>query len=398
MRAARKAGRTLIASPAGTRAAFAPQPLVPGSSVSVGLTAGDIALGAIGTVAYADGPDVWIFGHEMDGAGRRSLFLQDACIHTVVNNPVAAPDVATYKLGSPGNDLGTITSDGPQRRRRRPRRPAAELPAARHRARTSTPARCAAPSRTSPTRATSGSPPARRRWASRPPPPPPRPQPRSSTARRRARPASCASRSTLREMRAPLRVCNSYAIDGTSRTRSPGRPATDVAAAVAVLESYRFGTLHPTAFEIGMRVRRGLRQAFITGASGPRSRGAAARSRCAWRCARRARGRRSTRIVRMRVPLDAPAGLRTLRLIGTPADPGSDPSQDGGGDLSLVFEEEEAGGDDGGPQSLDEVREAFLALGRYDGVVARLGGEERKLLRDPRLRITGEARVQLRIR
>ncbi|HEV2777667.1 MAG TPA: hypothetical protein VGV90_18900, partial [Solirubrobacteraceae bacterium] len=97
VRAARKAGRTLIAAPAGSSAAFEPQPLVPGSSVSVGLTAGDIALGALGTVAYTAAANVWIFGHEMDGAGRRALFLQDAWVHTVVNNPVAAPDVATYK-------------------------------------------------------------------------------------------------------------------------------------------------------------------------------------------------------------------------------------------------------------------------------------------------------------
>ena len=91
VQAARKAGRTLIASPAGTRAAFAPQPLVPGASVSVGLTSGDVALGAIGTVAYADGANVWIYGHELDNAGRRSLFLQDAYVHTVVNNPLAVP-------------------------------------------------------------------------------------------------------------------------------------------------------------------------------------------------------------------------------------------------------------------------------------------------------------------
>ena len=86
---------------------------MPGAAVSVGLTSGDIAIGAIGTVAYADGPNVWIYGHPLDGAGRRSLFLQDAYIHTVVNNPLAVPEVSTYKLGSPGNDLGTISSDGP---------------------------------------------------------------------------------------------------------------------------------------------------------------------------------------------------------------------------------------------------------------------------------------------
>jgi hypothetical protein len=98
------------------------------------------------------------------------------------------------------------------------------------------------------------------------------------------------------------------------------------------------------------------------------------------------------------VPRDASAGRRTLRLIGSPADPGSDPSQDGGGDLTLVFEDEEEGGDDGGPQSLAQVRSSFRALERYNGVVALLGGQERRLLRDPRLRITGEARVPLRVR
>src|SRR5688572_18272951 len=80
-RAARKAGRTLIAAPAGTSVAVDPPPMRPGSSVSVGLTSGDIALGATGTVSYTDGDGVWIFGHQMDGAGRRSLFLQDAWIH-----------------------------------------------------------------------------------------------------------------------------------------------------------------------------------------------------------------------------------------------------------------------------------------------------------------------------
>ena len=113
-RAARRAGRSLIASPvSGSSADFPAQPLVPGAAVSVGLSSGDIVLGAIGTVTYTDGPNVWIFGHPLDGAGRRALFLQDAYIHTVVSNPLAVPDVSTYKLGSPGNDVGTISSDGP---------------------------------------------------------------------------------------------------------------------------------------------------------------------------------------------------------------------------------------------------------------------------------------------
>ena len=328
VRAARKAGRTLIASPAGTRAAFEPQPLVPGSSVSVGLTAGDVVLGAIGTVTYTDGPNVWIFGHEMDGAGRRSLFLQDAFIHTVVNNPVAAPDVATYKLGSPGNDLGTITSDGPNAVAGIVGAPPPSF-ALRVTAKDLDTGKVRSTVTQIADEADIG-------------------QPSGGSALGIAAAAATAEaaaaildgaparqtgelcvKATLRELREPLRVCNHYAIDGTSANALSGPAATDVAEAVSVLESYRFGALHPTAIEVGLRVRRGLRQAFITGARAPRvvRRGRTIVLRLALR--ETGSGRRSTRRVRMRVPLDAPQGLRTLRLIGTPADPGSDPSQDG---------------------------------------------------------------------
>ena len=113
VRAARKAGRQLVAGVASPRAVVrTPQPLVPGAAVSVGMTSGDVSVGAIGTVAYADAGNVWLFGHSLDGAGRRSLFLQNAFIHTVINNPLGAPELTTYKLGSPGNDVGTVTSDG----------------------------------------------------------------------------------------------------------------------------------------------------------------------------------------------------------------------------------------------------------------------------------------------
>jgi len=398
-RAARRAGRTLIASPApaGTTAAFAPQPLVPGSSVSVGMTTGDIVLGAVGTVAYADGANVWIFGHEMDGVGRRALYLQDAYIHTVVNNPVAAPGIATYKLASPGNDLGTITSDGPNGvvgllGALPPSFPlrvtAKDLDTGRVRSAVtqvvdegdvgqpaggSVLSIAAAAAVAEAAESILDGAPARQT-------------------------GELCVKLSVRELGKPLRVCNAYAVDGTSANALAGPAASDVASAVAVLESYRFATLHPTAMEVAVRVRRGLRQAFITKAGAPRvaRRGSTINVRLALR--HTGSGRRSTRTVRMLVPLDAPTGKRALRLIGTPADAGSDPGQEDGGGLSLVFEGEDDDGQNGGPQSLAEVRARFLDLGRYDGVVARLGGEERPLLRDPRLRISGEARVQLRIR
>lgn len=397
VRAARKAGRTLIAAPAGTSAAFDPQPLVPGSAVSVGLTAGDIMLGALGTVAYVDGPAVWIFGHEMDGAGRRSLFLQDAWIHTVVNNPIAAPDISTYKLGSPGNDLGTITSDGPNGVAGLLGAPppsvalrvtAKDLDSGDVRSavtRIADESDVGVPAGVSPLSIAAAAATAEAAAAI------------LDGAPARQMGEVCV-KVTLRELRAPLRVCNSYAIDGTTANALSGPAGTDVATAAAILESYRFGTLHPTTFEVGIRVRRGLRHAFITGASGPpvARRGSTIALRLALRHTRT--GRRSTRTVRLRVPLGTAAGLRTLRLVGTPADAGDDPGQEDSGDISLLFEEEERRADDGGPLSIEEVREAFLSLGRYDGVVARLAGEERRLLRDPRLRISGEARVQLRVR
>jgi len=396
-RAARKAGRTLIAAPSGTTAAFEPQPLVPGSSVAVGLSAGDIVLGAVGTVAYSDADKVWIFGHEMDGVGRRALFLQDAYVHTVVNNPIAAPEIATYKLASPGNDLGTITSDGPNG----VVGVLGALPP-------SFPLRVTAKDldtgrvRSAVTQVVDEGDVG---------------QPSGGSALSIAAAAATAEAAsailegaparqtgelcvkvTLRELRRPLRVCNSYAVDGTSPNALAGPAATDVASAVAVLESYRFGSLHPTSMEVAVRVRRGLRQAFITRAGAPpiARRGSTIAVRLALR--HTGDGRRSTRTVRMRIPLDAPTGRRALRLIGTPSDAGSDPSQEDGGGLSLVFEGEDDDAENGGPQSLTEVRATFLDLGRYDGVVSRLGGEERPLLRDPRLRISGEARVSLLIR
>ena len=396
VRAARKAGRVLIASPAGTRAAFAPQPLVPGASVSVGLTSGDIAIGVLGTVAYADGANVWVYGHEFDGAGRRSLFLQDAYIHTVVNNPIAVPDVSTYKLGSPGNDLGTITSDGSAAVVGMFGAPPPNI-ALRITARDLDTARVVSSVTHVADEADVG-------------------LPTGASSLGMTAPAAIAEvaaevldgaparqtgelcvKAALRELRTPLHVCFRYAIDGPVQNGLAGAAANDVASAVALLDSYRFGTLHATAIEVGLRVRRGLRQAFIVGASGPRVARRGRTLRLRLRLRHTGSGRTTTRIVRLRVPSTAPTGLRTVRLIGTPADAGVEPG-DVGGDVVIAFEGEDGGNDDpGGPRSLRELRAMFEGLARYDGVTARLAGDERRILRDPRLRVSGEARVSLQI-
>ena len=82
--------------------------------MAAALSTGDVALGAVGTVAYRDGDQVYAFGHSLDGLGRRSLFLQDAYVFGVIGNPLGVPDLGaiTYKLtSSGGHELGSVTND-----------------------------------------------------------------------------------------------------------------------------------------------------------------------------------------------------------------------------------------------------------------------------------------------
>ena len=112
-RAAARAGQHLLAAPAQAPADFPARPLSPGSSMAAGLASGDLSLSAIGTVTYVDGDRIWGFGHPLDGAGPRALFLQDAYVYRVINNPVQAGSLlSTYKLAAPGRAVGTLTYDG----------------------------------------------------------------------------------------------------------------------------------------------------------------------------------------------------------------------------------------------------------------------------------------------
>ena len=91
---------------------FPAAPPRPGSAMGVGYSSGDLAVGAVGTVAYVDGDRVWGFGHPFENSGLRSLLLQDAYVYTVISNPNAGDDTgSTYKLAAVGHDLGTISND-----------------------------------------------------------------------------------------------------------------------------------------------------------------------------------------------------------------------------------------------------------------------------------------------
>jgi hypothetical protein len=393
--AARKAGHVLISAPAGARATYAPVTLVPGSAAVVGVAAGDVSIGALGTVSYVDGANVWLFGHQMDAAGRRALFLQDAYVHTVINNPIAVDTVATYKLASPGNEIGAITSDGlsavvgqlgapppsfPVRvtaRDLRTGRMTSSLTRIADEGDVGRPVGISAfglAGAAAVAEAASGI-------------------LRGSPSRQSG---EMCVKVALRELRAPLRFCNHYAVDGEVPNALAGAAAADMTAAVTVLDGYRFGTLHPTSVEVGVRARAGVDQAFMTNAT--------ARSRVRRGHTLRVRlhlrhtgtGARTTRTIGVRIPLDTPRGPRTLRLVGTPTDVGGNP--DDPGDLSIVFEEQDTG-NDAGPQSLAELRSAFEKLGRFDGVSATIGGgAKREVFRDPGVRITGSARVPVNVR
>jgi hypothetical protein len=392
--AARRAGHVLISSPAGTRVTFAPVTPVPGSAVIVGVATGDVSVGALGTVSYVDGPNVWLFGHPMDAAGRRALFLQDAFVHAVINNPLSVDDVATYKLASPGNDIGTITSDGATAVAGQLGAPPPSFPL-RVTARDTRTGRVTGsltriadegdvgrPAGISPLGLAGAAAVAEAAGAIL----------TGSPARQTG---DMCVRVTLRELPAALRFCNAYAVDGQVPNAFAGAAAADMTAAITLLDSYRFGTLHPTAIEVGLRARAGVDQAFITSATAPARvrRGSMLRVRLHLRQA--GTGARTTRTVGVRVPLGTSRGRRAIRITGAPSDVGGNP--DDPGDLSVVFDEPDTS-EDPGPQSLPELRKAFAGLHRFTGVSATVAGTKRQVLDDRSVRITGVARVPVIVR
>ena len=393
-RAARKAGRPLLTSGAAPRAAgHPPQPLVPGAAASVALTSGDVSFGAIGTVAYEDAGSVWMFGHSLDTAGRRSLFLQDAWIHAVINNPLGASDLSTYKLGSPGNDVGSVLGDGRNAVTGRigalpPQYPfkvfARDLDTKRTRSvitriadegdvgRPTGPSILGIVGSAAVAEAAAGV--------------------LGGTPARQS--GEMCLNITVRDLERPIRMCQRYAVDGGGPNALAGALSNDVAAAAALLDEYRFGVLHPTNVEVGLRLRRGLRQAYLVGVEGPRRARRGRKVALRLQLRRTMTGVRFTRTIRVRIPRDIRPGNRTIKLEGTEADPGSDPNEET--DLTFLFEgdpEEQII-----PESPEEVRDAIEDLERYDGITATIGGEDIEAHRDPNLRISGETQHTLKIR
>lgn len=409
--AAHRAHRTLVAAPAIALAAQAPlAPLVPGSAIAASAATGDLSSGSIGTVAYVDGDRIWAFGHELDGAGRRSLTLSSAYVFTVVANPVASGEADTYKLAAPLNDIGTLVQDGvngvagrvgPLPRRfplrvvsfdlDRGLRSELEMQIADERP-VGSPA------------GGSGLPMFLAGAISQ-----------AAYTTLQGLPAQMSARMcvrvTLRARKSPLAFCNTYVgIGGGAEAFADGPAIDDAGAAGRLLDLYEAGPLEITGVTVGLRMTRAPRLGTLVRAEGPAvvRRGATVPVRLTLR---RVGGGRFTRTIDVRVPRTMPAGARDLLLTGTPPDGPADSS----GDVSLsdLFGSGDAAP---APATVAGLAKAIAALHRRDGLGARFvrpggpapaqlpGGAEgiaqrrRMVFSSDELRIAGRARVHLRVR
>lgn len=84
----------------------APGRLEPGSACAVPLVTGDAQLGAIGTVTWVDGDDVFMFGHPFMQRGPVHLPLATAEILTVFPSRNLS-----FKMGQVGQIVGAVTHD-----------------------------------------------------------------------------------------------------------------------------------------------------------------------------------------------------------------------------------------------------------------------------------------------
>ncbi len=394
--AAKRRGVILLAAPPVPADSSPIVPFAPGSAVSVGMSSGDVSIGAVGTVAYVDGKSVWAFGHSFDGAGARSLLLQDAYVSAVINNPLQLADVGgTYKFSGPVHTVGTVTDDGfnavagrvgafPTTTRVRVY--AEDLD---RDAQTDTevdvadetdlgnPVGYSALGYVGAIAVSQGA------------------TDLLGGAPQRVAGQMC-FQVTLRERAQPLRFCNRYVSDGTTPgDGSGGNPlaltaGSDAAAALALFDTYKGKPVHITEASARVKETRAQRQAYLRSVRLPRRvrRGANVRGTLVVQVVR---GAKRTIHFTWHVPLALHAGRRTLRLLGT------DPDSGGGffdtitidlsGEDSSVYDSE-------GPRSLNQLATAFRSLRHYDGITLKSG---EPFYRDPTYRIGGAARTSVRV-
>lgn len=396
--AGRRAGRTVLAVPAGPGRDFPVQELRPGAAVGVAMAGGDIAAGSIGTVTYRDGDRLWAFGHELDALGRRRLLLQDAYVYDVIANPLGGEGSTSYKLATAGHDLGTASNDtvdgvvgrvGPLPPRV-PMRVAARDAGSGKRdiVNVRLADESAVDSPAGPALALVG----------------PAAMFQAAVNVLHSAPAregvSVCARLRLRELRAPLRYCGDYA-SGGQQGGALEAMASDFASAAGLIAGYAPRALRVRRVDVALSVRRELREAAILDADGPRVARPGRRVRVRLRVQNR-RGPRSVITLRVRVPSGLPAGRTVLTLAGAP-EPETEQSM--AAELAAALTGQvpaPSSGDAPPPSSLAELAAAVRAIGHRDGVTATFGRGRAAVaagtvLRRAGVRITGRARIALRI-
>lgn len=399
-----KVGRVLIPVPAGPSTRFAPTPLVPGASVSVGFSSGAIAVGGIGTVSYRDGQNVWAFGHQFDSVGARSLLLQDAYVYSVIGNPVGGDNVS-YKLAAPGHNVGTITNDAPNAVVGR----VGALPSL-------TPLTIDALDGDTGETATTSVQVADETDVG---------LPDGTAPLSLVGPLAVAAAATnvfdgapflesgrmcmrirLREYKAPFGFCNRYVLPGSiiNGLSPPLANATagDASSVFSLLDAVSFARLHVTSVHATMTATRGLALGYLVTARAPRHARPGQRITLRLRV-RLYRGTIVTRKLRVRLPARLRPGSQRIRVLGSGPDDAS-----GLEDLGSIIIDVLGGSGtttgSPGPRTVRELVALVKSLARFDGVrvgYPGLGGHAGRATApafvDPGLRIAGRATARVQV-
>ncbi len=398
-RAGERAGRVILATPTGSQATnFPVQPLVPGASVSASYSSGDVPMGAVGTVTYLDGPTVYAFGHELDGAGRRSLLLQDAYVYYVVNNPDPT-EQPSYKLAAPGHTEGTLSSDTPNAVIGEVGAPPPTVPVD-----VTVNDRDTSQSLSLDTQVADETDIGLPLGSSLVDTIAPLEVAQAATQIYDGPPAdesgNMCLKIYLRETSEPLGFCNRYVGTGTAGDAGETPPelasaaSNDVTTAFQDFEQVDFAALHVTHVVANLEASRGLAMASIVAAHAPPrvEAGKTVRVRLVVRVYR---GRRRTVSFRLRIPRGASGPLDVT--IHGPAAPA--PATSGGLSSALIVALTPGGASSGSSgsgsgssaiSSLPELRAAIASIPTYDGLYANVPGHgKRRVVRDPTLLITG---------
>jgi hypothetical protein len=406
-RAARSVGRVIYTAPSAPRdvASFPIQTLVPGASVAAGYSSGAIAAGAIGTVAYVDGSSVWAFGHPLAGAGHRDLFLQDAYVYSVINNPLGTSDSSTYKLAAPGHVVGRLSDDAPN-----------AIVGSLGAAATSFPLHIVAQDLDAKKSITLDTQVADETALG---------NPEGQSGLSLVGPAGVAEAAfevlhgspsvqsgsmcvsiIVRESPKPMRFCNDYVGGSPGENGIAGSPmVSDIASAISDLDAFDLAPLHVAAVNVTLSLRRELNQAFMLSARGPKivHRGQTVAVRVLLRLPR---GGSLHKTIKVKVPRHERTGRRDIVLTGTPADVTGPAPSTNNITLDLGLSDETGSGEfDPGPASIRALRSEVRSIHRMTGVNAALrahgsdhGPIGPQVYGSSKLRLSGNVAVSVLVR